>query len=169
MSLRLVLFSLLLVNFQQMTARPIRKLTFEKTNEMVSFSLSTRKMHQKILWWNLKTKNLQLFRFRWKFYDRLTAARSRIQIDDAPFLPESRKNFGDLMELIDEVNRVLLTPRILGTKWFHEWGLASNSKFNSQTPNSSISRNCEDFRKTNSVRVSLTMDGWMDFEIVHEI
>ena len=47
MSLRLVLFSLLLVNFKQMTARPIRKLTFEKTNEMVSFSLSTRKMHQK--------------------------------------------------------------------------------------------------------------------------
>ena len=71
------------------------------------------------------------------------------------------------MELIDVVNRVLLTPRILGTKWFHEWSLASNSKFNSQTANSSISRNCENFRKANSVRVSLTMDGWMDFEIVH--
>ena len=48
MSLRLVLFSLMLVLlFRQKTARPIRKLTFEKTNEMVSFSLSTRKMHQK--------------------------------------------------------------------------------------------------------------------------
>ena len=47
MSLRLVLFSLLLVNFKQMNARPIQKLTFETTKEMVSFSLSTRKMHQK--------------------------------------------------------------------------------------------------------------------------
>ena len=48
MSLRFVLFSLMLVLLvKQKTARPIRKLTFEKTNEMVSFSLSTRKMHQK--------------------------------------------------------------------------------------------------------------------------
>ena len=47
MSLRLVLFSLLLVNFKQMTARPLKKLTFETTKEMVSFSLSTRRMHPK--------------------------------------------------------------------------------------------------------------------------
>ena len=47
MSLRLVLLSLLLVNFEQMNARPIKKLTSETTKEMVSFSLSTRKMHQK--------------------------------------------------------------------------------------------------------------------------
>ena len=49
MSLRFVLFSLMLVLLvKQKTARPIRKLTFETTKEMVSFSLSTRKMHQKI-------------------------------------------------------------------------------------------------------------------------
>ena len=48
MSLRFVLFSLmLLLLVKQKTARPIRKLTFETTKEMVSFSLSTRKMHQK--------------------------------------------------------------------------------------------------------------------------
>ena len=115
----------------------------------------------------MKTKNLQLFRFRWKFYDRLTAARSRIQIDDAPFLPESRKNFGDRMELIEVVNRVLLTPRFLGTKWCHERSLASNSKFNRQTPNQSKPGNCKNLRNADSVRVSLTTYGWMDFEIVH--
>ena len=170
MSLRLVLSSLLLVNFKQMTARPLKKLTFETTKEMVSFSLSTRKMHQKIFYDGIwKRKICSSFAFVEKFYDRLTAARSRIEIDDAPFLPESRKNFGDRMELIDVVNRVLLTPRILGTKWFHEWSLASNSKFNRQTPDQSKPGNCKDLRKADSVRVSLTMDGWMDFEIVHEI
>ena len=69
MSLRLALFSLLLIALlKQKTARPLKKLTFETTKEMVSFSLSTRKMHQNnFLRWNLKTKNLQLFRFRLNF------------------------------------------------------------------------------------------------------
>ena len=65
------------------------------------------------------------------------------------------------------VNRVLLTPRILGTKWFHERSLASNSKFNRQTPNQSKPGNCKNLRNADSVRVSLTTYGWMDFEIVH--
>ena len=165
MSLRLVLFSLLLFTLlKQKTARPIQKLTFEKTKEMVSFSLSTRKMHQKKFYDGIwKRKICSSFAFVEKFYDRLTAARRQIQIDDAPFLPESRKKiFGDLMELIDEVNRVLLTPRILGTKWFHERSLASNSKFNRQTPDSSQPGNCKDLRKADSVRVSLTTYVWMD-------
>ena len=169
MSLRFVLFSLMLVLLvKQKTARPIRKLTFETTKEMVSFSLSTRKMHQKKFYDGIwKRKICSSFAFVEKFYDRLTAARSRIQIDDAPFLPESRKNFGDRMELIEVVNRVLLTPRILGTKWFHERSLASNSKFNRQTPDQSQPGNRKNLRDADSVRVSLTTYGWMDFEIVH--
>ena len=65
------------------------------------------------------------------------------------------------------VNRVLLTPRILGSKRFHERNLASNSKFNRQTPNQSKPGNCKNLRNADSVRVSLTTYGWMDFEIVH--
>ena len=65
------------------------------------------------------------------------------------------------------VNRVLLTPRILGSKRFHERSLASNSKFNRQTPNQSKPGNCKNLQNADSVRVSLTTYGWMDFEIVH--
>ena len=55
------------------------------------------------------------------------------------------------------VNRVLLTPRILGSKRFHERSLASNSKFNRQTPNRCLSGNRKNLRNVNSIRVSLTM------------
>ena len=66
---------------------------FEATKQVTDLA-STKKMHQKKFYdGNLKTKNLQLFRSRLKFLRPLTAARSRIQICDAPFLPESRKNF----------------------------------------------------------------------------
>ena len=73
MSLRLALFSLLLIALlKQKTARPLKKLTFETTKEMVSFSLSTRKMHpkKKIFKMEFENEKSAALSFSFKFYDR---------------------------------------------------------------------------------------------------
>ena len=71
MSLRLALFSLLLIALlKQKTARPLKKLTFETTKEMVSFSLSTRKMHQKKFMMEFENEKSAALSFSLKFYNR---------------------------------------------------------------------------------------------------
>ena len=71
MSLRLALFSLLLIALlKQKTARPIHKLTFETTKKVINLASRQERCIKKIFMMEFENEKSAALSFSFKFYDR---------------------------------------------------------------------------------------------------